>query len=84
MQESFKIRTSYIRGTIYCTYRLYNSTSAAIISQMFWQASVLCTLCKSTMVEFFAHREVYLSYKNLSSFWVKVKGSANVSIKKEC
>lgn len=26
------------------------------------------------MVEFLAHREVFLSYKNLSSFWVENKG----------
>ena len=35
------------------------------------------------MVEFLAHREVFLSYKNLSSFWVEIKESAKVYIKKE-
>ena len=45
---------------------------------------VIYTLCKSTMGEFLAHREVFLSYKNLSSFWVEIKESAKVYIKKEC
>ena len=67
--------------TIYCNYRLQNSTGSAIISQMIRSKCFIYTfICKSTMVEFLAHREVFLSYKNLSSFWVEIKESAKVYI----